>query len=234
MDNNPRYRSEQINEIAAALAKAQGAYAPLAPNENGAYGRYANLDAIMQATRPALAANGLSFHQYIDLIDNDGAALLKTSLMHSSGQYIASCERILKPAVWRAYGNQLEFLKRQQALMILGIAPTKNDPYAMDDDGFDQAQQHTLETLKKPKNLLELDPTVPTREEGSVRPSGTINDHQYKELLIELNNYPEIAENILHAYKIETLADLPASKYIHARSEIMRLREAYKQDIRRK
>ena len=50
---------------------------------------FANLQAILKATRESLSVNEIGFFQFIELLDEgSGAALLKTTLGHSSGQYI--------------------------------------------------------------------------------------------------------------------------------------------------
>jgi hypothetical protein len=41
----------------------------------------------------------------------------------------------------------------------------------------------------------------------------TINDFQYQDLLIFLDGYPDIVEEIFRAYKIKTLKDIPKSNY---------------------
>ena len=82
-----------ITELSAALAKAQGEFAPIAKNRSvtitkktGGFFtfRYADLEATIDATRPALSKNGLSIIQPI--CDDK----LLTIITHSSGQYIES------------------------------------------------------------------------------------------------------------------------------------------------
>jgi hypothetical protein len=82
--------SEQINEIAAALAKAQGAMRPAVKDAiNPAFGgksRYADLAANVEAAREPLAANGLAVMQEPTIVER-GVAVV-TLLVHSSGQWI--------------------------------------------------------------------------------------------------------------------------------------------------
>lgn len=208
------YRSVDINEIMAALAKAQGSYKTLIANENSPGGKYANLEAILLAVQESLATNALAFFQHVELLE-DGVKLLKTTLGHSSGQYIASCDRIITGTNLRETGNIIEMVKRTHAAMLLGIAPSKNDPILFDDNGQELAEQDLINRLRKPT------------KEPTVDRSDTINKDQYNELMIELDGYPEIAKDILECYRIETLADLPRDEYHRARKQIMRIKHTY-------
>lgn len=219
------YRSDLINEIMGALAKAQGSYKKLIANQDTPGGKFANLQSILEAVRESLSKNGLAFFQFIELLDEgSGAALLKTTLGHESGQFITSCARIVQGKTERQTGNIYEIHKRLQALMILGIAPTNNDPVAFDDNGEMIAEQHLIAQLRKPDS--------PKKED--VDRNDVINKTQYEELLIELDGFEKIAKDILEAYDITTLADLPASEYHKARSRILKIKRTHEDYMRKK
>ncbi len=210
------YRSSEINEIMSALAKAQGSYKELVANQDAPGGKFANLQAILKAVRESLAVNGIGFFQFIELLDEgSGAALLKTMLGHASGQYIASCARVVQAKTERQTGNAYEIHKRLHALMILGIAPSDNDPIAFDDNGEILAEQHLIAQLRKPDS--------PAREE--VDRSDVINKTQYQELLIVLDGREKIAKDIMESHGIQTLADLPASEYHRAQAKILKIKK---------
>jgi hypothetical protein len=113
-------RSEQINEIATALAKAQGEMK--APSKNctlnlhGREYKYADLSKIIEATKEPLSKNGLCVTQ---LIDGDS---LVTMLVHSSGQFIASFYPLFKTSKAHEMGSQLTYGKRYSLSSILCIA----------------------------------------------------------------------------------------------------------------
>lgn len=223
MEQNNIYRSEQINLIMGAFAKAQGSYKKLVPNEASPSGLFANLDAILDATKEALSQNGLGFYQFIELLDEgSGAALLKTVLGHESGQWISSCARVVSGKTDRQTGNNYETYKRLHALMLLGIAPSKNDPIAFDDNSNEQIQDYTLEQLKKPKEKREIDH------------NSTVSKEQYDDLMIELDGYPEIVNNIKEVYDIDTLADLPKSEYHPALAKIRKIKRLHEDFIKGK
>lgn len=209
------HRSQEINHIMGALSKAQGSYKKLVPNEEAPGGKFANLSAILDAVRESLSLNGLAFYQHIELLDEgSGAALLRTILGHESGQFISSTARIVRAKNERQTGNIFEIHKRFHALMVLGIAPSSNDPFAFDDNGESLAEEQLIEELRKPKkpNTIEI------------KSNETINNEQYNELLIELDGFQEIAKDILEVYNIETLADLPREEYHKTRSKILKIK----------
>jgi hypothetical protein len=219
------YRSDEINEIMGALSKAQGAYKKLMANQDAPGGKFANLQSILEAVRESLAKNGLGFFQFIELLDEgSGAALLKTTIGHESGQYIASCARVVAGKTERQTGNIYEIHKRLHALMLLGIAPSDNDPIAFDDNGEIMAEQHLVASLRKPDS--------PKKEE--VDRMDVINKTQYEELLIELDGFEKIAKDIMEVYDIHTLADLPASEYHRARAKILKIKRTQEDYLRKK
>lgn len=219
------YRSPEINHIMGALAKAQGGYKLLVANEDAPGGKFANLKAILLAVRESLSSNEIGFFQFIELLDEgSGASLLKTVLGHSSGQYIASCARIVPGETDRQTINIIEIHKRIHALMILGIAPSDCDPVAQDDNGQMLAEQHLIETLRKPDS--------PKKQE--INRSQVIDKTQYSELMIILDGYEKIAKDIMDVYGIETIADLPASEYHKAQAKIREIRKNHEEYLRKK
>lgn len=222
---NNIYRSQEINEIMGALAKAQGSYRKLVANQDAPGGKFANLQAILDAVRESLAKNGLGFFQFIELLDEgSGASLLKTTIGHESGQYISSCARVVTGKTERQTGNIYEIHKRLHALMLLGIAPSENDPVAFDDNGEIMAEQHLISQLRKPDS--------PQKEE--VDRTDVINKTQYEELLIELNGFDKIAKDIMEVYDIHTLADLPSSEYHRARAKILKIKRTQEEYLRKR
>ena len=88
-------QSEQINEIAAALAKSQGAF--INPPRNREVKvktkagdtytfTYATLDVIMDMIRGPLASNGLALVHLLE--SDDQGPICETRLLHVSGQWL--------------------------------------------------------------------------------------------------------------------------------------------------
>ncbi len=209
-----QYRSELIDQLMGSLAAAQGDYKPLEANEIAPGGKFANLAAVIAATREALSVNNLCLYFMEDLKDEgDGASIVRTYLGHSSGQFISSAARFVYGKNERQNGNRLETVKKRQAMLLLGIAPTKNDPFNFDDNCEELGEAQVLEELKKPAIKRDIDYSV------------SITTDQYNDLLIELNGYPEIAKDVLEVFGITTLADLPKSEYHPALQKIRRIKK---------
>lgn len=138
--------SEQINELAAALAKAQKAMkAPTKRRVGKVSGtsksgkayeyeyNYADLADVIECARTALADNGLALSQTLR-VHTEGFLMMETLLLHTSGQWLSSEVPIpngLKP---QELGSFLTYMRRYAGSSILGIA-------AEDDDDGARAQR---------------------------------------------------------------------------------------------
>jgi hypothetical protein len=131
-------RSEAINELAAALAKAQGAIAHAAKDSDnpGYSSKYADLASIWDAIRKPLADNGLSVIQPVAVA---GACVeVTTVLMHSSGQWLSStltmeAQRQSPDGTWekidtpQAIGSVITYARRYALAPMVGVAPEDDD-----------------------------------------------------------------------------------------------------------
>jgi len=207
-----RYRSEKIGSLVGALSKAQGTYKPLIPNQDGPRGKYANLDATLSSTRESLSKNGICFTQHEEIVD--GSVLLVSTIAHESDEYMCSIARVVKRTNDRLTASIVDNYKRRHAQQLLGIAPTLNDPMNMDDDFEEVSEQLLIQEIRKPDS----DKKVP----GDIE--NVINKTQFQELVIELEGYKEIYNDILRVHGIESLADLPQSEYHKAQKKIRSLK----------
>jgi len=87
-------KSEQINELALALSKAQGELEAVKFDTlNKYYGsRYASLSAVIESIKPILPRYGLSIAQHpFGEVNQNGIFIvgIETMLLHSSGQWIS-------------------------------------------------------------------------------------------------------------------------------------------------
>lgn len=125
--------SPAINELAAALAKAQGAFSnPEKDRRNPHFGNsYATLGAVIETTRKALADNGLSLTQTVGGGQDGRPPLLRTRLLHASGQWLASEVPLFAAGKGsQVFGSELTYMRRYAACALLNIAPAEGD-----DDG---------------------------------------------------------------------------------------------------
>lgn len=88
-------RSEQINELAAALAKAQAEMSGASKDAANPFykSKYADLKSIIEASRPALTKNGLAVIQAPRF--HEGAVEVETMIAHSSGQWMSESLKVI-------------------------------------------------------------------------------------------------------------------------------------------
>lgn len=217
-------RSDTIDLISGALAKAQGAYKTLIPNQDCPGGKFANLQAILECVKQPLSDNGLAFYQHIELLDEgSGASLLKTIISHSSGQWISTSARVVAGSTFRETFNAIEAYRRLHALLILGIAPSGNDPLLQDDNGVREFDESMLKALRKPQHAVKKSEFV-----------DVISKEQYDDLMFELEGFEEIAKGIMEFYKISSVADLPKSEYHSTVARIRKIKATHEQYVQNK
>lgn len=128
------YQSEHLDQLAAALAAAQGAIENPPRNKDvtvksdkGSYTfSYATLDGIRDLIRRPLADNGLSVLQM--LRNGDGKYRLVTRILHASGQWIESEMPILvESAKPQAFGSALTYARRYSLCAMLAIVADEDD-----------------------------------------------------------------------------------------------------------
>jgi len=140
-----QYQSEAINELATALAKAQGEMAHAAKDAENPHfkSKYADLSAVIDAARPHLAKYGLSVVQITDT-DEAGSITLITQLNHASGQWVRSWYPV-KPMKNdpQGLGSALTYSRRYSYSAMTGVAAAGED-----DDGNAASEKPTYE--KKP------------------------------------------------------------------------------------
>ena len=121
-------KSESINELAAALAKAQGEMAYAAKDRENPHFKssYATLASVWEACRGPLSKHGLSVTQLAS--SEQGFAAVTTILMHSSGQWVQSETRV--PTTKndaQGVGSAITYARRYALSAIVGIAPDDDD-----------------------------------------------------------------------------------------------------------
>ena len=208
-----RYSSPELKNLFDALAKAQSEYKRVSFNRENPFYKsgFADLDALIEATRPALTKNGLSFIQQVR-INNDGMTILHSILGHKSGEWIESRNRIVVDKNDnQKYGSTLSYQKRYAAQALLGITVSA-DPV---DDDAEYVQQD--ERQEKAKGVA-----LNVKYNAKDQSFDTITKEQLEELNYELGEYPDIATQILEGLRLQSLADLPQSKFI---ATVKRVRE---------
>lgn len=136
-------KSEQINELALALSKAQSQMkaAPKMKTNPFFKSKYADLAAIWDCCREPLGNNGLSVVQMPE--DNDKGFMLVTMLMHESGQWISSEYNVpVLKADQQALGSAITYAKRYALSAMIGIVSDE------DDDGNAATKKSNVTSIK--------------------------------------------------------------------------------------
>lgn len=170
MSDTPTQASEpSLGKLFAALAKAQGAFQAIAknrtvkiPTKNGGNYtfRFADLEAIIAATRPALTDNGLSVVQVV----RTGA--LVTILGHESGAALESSVTLpdMHPAADpKEYGAKITYLRRYAyQSMVCVIADDDLDEDGEGVGNQQQTQPQTQPQQRQSYSAEQFDANYPT------------------------------------------------------------------------
>jgi len=195
-------RSAEINEIAAALSKAQSTMDVAGLNKKNPFfkSKYADFMSVVEASRPALTVNGLAVTQQV-VQEEEGSPFLETTLLHSSGQWIMSRVKIT-PAKTdvQSLSSYITYMKRMCYSSLIGVVTGDED-----DDG---------EYAVAPTRINQNKMSGPRED--------VITPEQLEELEFELQGETRICAMVLDGLKIGTLAEMPKSKFL---ASIQRIRE---------
>lgn len=199
---------QQLNELFAALAKAQMEMTNASKNVDNAYlkSKYADLSSVMDAARPYLAKNGLAVLQR--MIVKEGDLYLQSILGHSSGQYIESTVRVdvkeapagAKTNYYHALGSGLSYLRRYQYAALVGVAVGTEDTDG--NDAVPQGYKPPLKAMHGGSGPLAAGAIIPL-----------INAEELKTIEEMIGGDDDLLSDVLNKAKIGKLADLPASRY---------------------
>lgn len=152
-------QSDQINEIAAALAAAQGEIESAIKDSDNPYfnSKYADLAAVWKACRKQLSRHGLAISQTTKKVG--GEILLITKMIHKSGQWlrgempldlpkddVIETDKYGKPKKrnkMQAVASAVTYTRRIGVSAIAGVAP--------DDDSDDDGESCNLPIKKEEK-----------------------------------------------------------------------------------
>ena len=119
--------SDAINELAAALAKAQGEIQNPVKNRVNPHfkSRYADIADGLDVIRPTLSKHAIAFVQATELVDD--MVILRTRMIHSSGQWLESTYPVGRFVKHQELGASLTYAKRQALFSIVGVAGDDDD-----------------------------------------------------------------------------------------------------------
>jgi hypothetical protein len=144
--------SIEIGELAKALAAAQGEIKNPAKDKNNPHFKsmYADIASGIDSIRAAFSKHNIAYAQLPE-IDGD-QVILRTQIMHSSGQWMASYYPVSKVALHQPMGAAMTYAKRQALFAMAGIAGDTDD----DDGNEASAPSPSIQAAKK----IETDPDL--------------------------------------------------------------------------
>lgn len=156
MERNLMNKSETITEIAKALAKFQSEVSDPNRTKENAFlkSKYVTLDSLLQAVRPVLASNGLSFLQ----VPFTGADVVSvtTMLLHESGEWLES-DPFTLPLMKKdpqGVGSVVTYARRYSLSSILGVAwDEDDDAQSNNETELTKGIKHEISELAKIKNV---------------------------------------------------------------------------------
>jgi hypothetical protein len=185
--------SEQINDLAAASAKAQAAMRPaIKDSVNPAFkgAKYADLTAVWEACRKPLTDNGLTVWQDVTTADGSANGIsVITRLVHSSGQWVEFGPLVVPLSKHDAHGvgSATSYGKRYALAAAIGVIAE------LDDDGNAAVEK---------SNGHDTAPNITEKQAADL-----------KALIEEVG---ETEDRFIKWARIQTLGKLPASAYQNA------------------
>lgn len=190
-------RSPQINEIAKALAKAQGEYGTAMKDTSNPFfkSKYADLASIINATRKALSDNGIAVCQPCQTDNEAKMVVVTTLLVHSSGQWMEADLKI-PTAKWDAQtlGSASTYGRRYGLQGFLTVAGEDDDGNAATVASEDAARDRHHDKLA-PK--MEGQARIAEFQVRAFNVAADQSGHgkaQIAEFLMNLGNYANIDE----------------------------------------
>jgi hypothetical protein len=148
----PDNRSQEINELTTALAKAQGVMeAAKADSTNPHFkSTYADLASAWNAAREALSSNGIAVVQIPSAKGSE--VTVETMLTHSSGQFIkGSLTMTAQKNTPQGIGSCITYARRYALMAYVGLAPEDDDGNEASSGGNNRAPAPKKPALTQPQ-----------------------------------------------------------------------------------
>ena len=191
-------QSEQINELAGALAKAQGQMKGALKDAANPFfkSKYADLASVTDAIREAFAANGLSYIQRLNS-EKEKEVGCETIIMHSSGQWFGNGFLFVPVSKFDAqgFGSAITYIRRYSLSAATGVAPE-------DDDG-------NAASNAKPKAVSTATAAL------AASPHNPEDEAYLKNLAAELVDWVESKGDVVKGFDLWSSAKLDADQQVY-------------------
>jgi hypothetical protein len=168
-------RSKEVGSLFTALAEAHANFETPKKNRHGQYGEYADLVALQQATKSALAAAKLFVCQTFHTAGEE--MILNTTLGHGSGEYISSqvpIKQSQNPQHTTAYAT---YMRRLAYSAILSLAADDDQDGEAASTAATTAEAESQETvLKRALKAIQTAETLQSLEQKLARVRAAVAD----------------------------------------------------------
>lgn len=199
-DSIDQIMSESIDQLATALAKAQGEFTVAGKSKSNPFfkSKYADLESVVEASRPSLSKYGLSVVQS-PFKNEDGSSCLVTILMHASGQWVKSISAH-NPAKndIQSLSSYNTYLKRMCYTSIVGVVTGDED-----DDGEGAMIRSGANGNVQSKESF-----------------ATVDNDQIDELNRMLDGCPNIATRLKKAYNLNRIEELQRKHFFEVTGKL--------------
>ena len=145
--------SDSINNISKALVGAQADVGKALKNQKNTHfkSQYADLSAVLEVSKPALAKHGLALAQFPG--EAEGRLTMSTMLIHESGEWIQlpPASIPIQAQTAHGFGSAISYLRRYTTQAILAISVGLDD-----DDGNEATAQAPKRKPKKKATASQL------------------------------------------------------------------------------
>lgn len=178
-------KSTTISKLATALVLVQGNLKPAIFNAKNPFlkNKYADLGAVVEASRPLLLEHGLAISQFP--IDAEGQVGIVTLLMHTSGEYLQ--EECFLPLteekgvnLAQVAGRNITYLRRYSWASVLGMVSEE------DTDGNIHSEPGE-KSIEKKERVWSID------QMEAVIGFGTVESHEDAKVILDYSVLPETA-----------------------------------------
>lgn len=190
--------SEKIELVAEALVNIQSKMSNIVADATNPFfnnAKYAKLDALLDVVRPICTEMGCALVQLPGMLGDK--RVLRTILMHKSGQWIGDCmELIIPKSNMQDYGSALTYARRYSVEGIAGITKTEDDDANKATEAAKKAQEAARKAAAQkpvaPASGARIVPPAP-RPPVAARPAGptqtTVNTTTGKITAPAVKNY---------------------------------------------
>lgn len=197
-------QSEIINELAAALSKAQGEMQAAIKDKVNPFFKssYADLGSVWDAARPVLSKYGLCIMQTTEMTSDGSKIIMVTTLAHTSGQWVKSFLP-LNPAKndSQGIGAAITYLRRYSLSAIVGVVCDD------DDDGETEAGRGKT---RQPQQTNQTVPAQP-KEQAPIERLGKTEIIALTTLIQNLDeeSNKSFRDWIKKSFNAESIKDIP-------------------------